>query len=271
METHGILNDYCYIFQCPLQWHSVTFPLNLLSQLIIMSMTNVLQFCGLSTQYHEQCDSITLAQAKFQVQGSLLRSLFYCAHVDIQFKYFRKAHNLYFFLLLANLFDSMLWFIVDAFGHVTDFARFLSLQSTKVCDTPCTPRIFNHVLAVSYFMSVATPFRPFGRKKPPIPFPNSKSPYEPLLKRELAHRLFLICSVFFGFTWLFSFTSTLDIAKGPPLGVLGHLVATSLTAFLALLIGGVPSLLIRGHAVSGQYPSQYLLWWQGSGASQQMS
>ncbi|KAF8498289.1 nucleoporin protein Ndc1-Nup [Gautieria morchelliformis] len=101
-------------------------------------------------------------------------------------------------------------------------------------------------------MSV-TPLRPFGRKVSPASLPSPTSTYEPFLKRELAHRLFLICSVFVGFTWLFSFISTLDFTKGPPLGVLGHLTATSLTALFALVIGAVPPLVLRGHAVSEKY------------------
>lgn len=100
-------------------------------------------------------------------------------------------------------------------------------------------------------MPVGTSLRPLGRKDPPAALPSSKSTYEPPLKRELAQRLLLICSVFYAFVWLFSFISTLDPPKGPPLGVLGHLVATSLTSLFALVIGAVPSLALRGHAVSG--------------------
>ena len=100
-------------------------------------------------------------------------------------------------------------------------------------------------------MSLATPLRPFGRKEYPSPLPNPELIYEPSLKRELAHRLFLICSVFFGFTWLVSFIFTLDLTKGPPLGVLGHLVATTLTALFALMTGAIPLLVLRGRAVSG--------------------
>lgn len=100
-------------------------------------------------------------------------------------------------------------------------------------------------------MSKATPLRPFGRRDPPAPLPNSKSTFEPPLKRELTRRLCLICCVFYGFTWLVSFISTLDFSQGPPLGVLGQLVATILVALFALVIGAIPPLVLRGHAVSG--------------------
>jgi len=101
-------------------------------------------------------------------------------------------------------------------------------------------------------MSFSTPTRPFGRKQPPGPLPDPKSIYEPLLKCELASRLIFICATSFAFTWLVALAATINFSKGPPLGFLGHIVAMALMALASLAVGGIPSLVLRGHAVSGQ-------------------
>ncbi|KAF8572669.1 hypothetical protein K439DRAFT_1643451 [Ramaria rubella] len=98
-----------------------------------------------------------------------------------------------------------------------------------------------------------TPLRPFGRKEPPAPLPGSKHEYETPLKRELASRLLLVCSAFLAFTWLVLLFTTMDFSKGPPLGVFGHLITTSLVAVTALGVGAAPLLVLRGRAVSEKY------------------
>ncbi|GJJ13019.1 hypothetical protein Clacol_007268 [Clathrus columnatus] len=104
-------------------------------------------------------------------------------------------------------------------------------------------------------MSNVTPLRPFGRKEAPIPIPDPKSSYEPLLKKELGNRILSICLAFIAFIYLLYFIPSIDISRGQRLGMIGHLAATGFLTTVAFAFGALPLLILRGRTVSDKYNS----------------
>ncbi|KAF8528396.1 nucleoporin protein Ndc1-Nup [Hysterangium stoloniferum] len=100
--------------------------------------------------------------------------------------------------------------------------------------------------------AVTTHLRPFGRKEPAAPLPDPKTAYERPLKRELANRVLIVYSAFYGFTWSTLFLTSIDLSKGPPLGFFGHLIATSISTMVLSVVGALPPLILRGRTVSGK-------------------
>lgn len=109
------------------------------------------------------------------------------------------------------------------------------------------------VTLTSTAFSFLTMLLPLGRKETETAstLPEASTSYEPLLKKELGHRILAISLAFLAFEYLLYLIPSLDISRGQQLGLLPHLAVTAVFALVTFAFGALPLLALRGRTLSG--------------------